>query len=89
MTLLLAFLLMLLTVGAMAIGVIMGRKPIAGSCGGIKALGLDAECEVCGGDPQACNRAGSAGRITAAQAEAASLGSDVASESGNRDVRTL
>ena len=34
MTFLVVFLVMVLVVGMMAIGVIMGRKPIAGSCGG-------------------------------------------------------
>ena len=28
-----------LVIGAMAIGVILGRKPIAGSCGGLATLG--------------------------------------------------
>ena len=33
-----------------------GRQPIAGSCGGMKALGMETECEVCGGDPQMCEK---------------------------------
>ena len=37
----------------MAVGVIFGRKPIAGSCGGMKALGMEMDCEVCG-DPEYC-----------------------------------
>ncbi len=45
---------MLIIVGGMAIGVMFGRKPIAGSCGGMAALGLDSECEVCGGNPDRC-----------------------------------
>ena len=45
---------MLVLIGAMAIGVLAGRKPISGSCGGMKALGLDMECEICGGDPARC-----------------------------------
>lgn len=56
MTLVLAFLFMLIIVAAMSVGVMMGRKPIAGSCGGMKALGLDTECEVCGGNPARCER---------------------------------
>ena len=54
-TVVLAFTVMLLLVAAMAVGVIMGRKPITGSCGGMKALGLDMECEICGGDPDRCD----------------------------------
>lgn len=54
MTLLLAFLIMLLIVAGMAVGVLFGRKPIAGSCGGMKALGIDMECEICGGDSTRC-----------------------------------
>jgi hypothetical protein len=57
MTAVLAFLLMLAAVGGMAIGVMFGRKPISGSCGGMKALGLDVECEICGGDPDRCDSA--------------------------------
>jgi uncharacterized protein len=54
MTLLLAFLVMLLIVGAMSLGVLLGRRPITGSCGGMARLGLDASCEVCGGDRAQC-----------------------------------
>jgi uncharacterized protein len=50
------FFVMLLFVAAMAVGVIMGRKPLAGSCGGVgKALGEpDYECHICGGDESKC-----------------------------------
>ena len=51
-----AFFVMLTLVAAMAIGVMFGRQPIAGSCGGMKALGMEMECEVCGGDPQMCEK---------------------------------
>lgn len=51
---LLSALLIGLVMAAMAVGVIMGRKPIKGSCGGIGALGLDTACEICGGDPERC-----------------------------------
>lgn len=46
---------MLLVVGAMAVGVMFGRKPIAGSCGGLAAVGIEGKCEICGGDPQLCD----------------------------------
>ncbi|SER02765.1 thiamine biosynthesis lipoprotein [Nitrosomonas sp. Nm51] len=39
-TFLAAFLVMAIAIAAMAIGVMMGRKPIAGSCGGLGRLGL-------------------------------------------------
>ncbi|ALM52870.1 (Na+)-NQR maturation NqrM [Halomonas huangheensis] len=45
---------MLLVVAAMAIGVIVGRKPIAGSCGGLNQLGLKDGCEICGGKDEVC-----------------------------------
>ncbi len=53
-TVVLAFVFMLIIVAAMAVGVMFGRQPISGSCGGMKALGLDVECEVCGGNPALC-----------------------------------
>ncbi|MCR9279259.1 MAG: (Na+)-NQR maturation NqrM [Pseudomonadaceae bacterium] len=55
LTALLAFLVMLMIVGGMAVGVIAGRKPIAGSCGGLNAMGADTECEICGGNPARCD----------------------------------
>ena len=55
---LLAFLLMALVVVGMSVGVMMGRKPIAGSCGGIGATGLDKSCGICGGDVTKCEEAG-------------------------------
>ena len=57
MTLLLAFADMLVLVAAMAVGVIFGRRPISGSCGGMKALGMNMECEICGGNPRRCESA--------------------------------
>lgn len=66
MTLFLVSLLIVgLVVAGMAIGVIMGRDPIKGSCGGIGALGMDTACEICGGDPRRCDeetRDGEVGR---------------------------
>ena len=35
-------------------GVVFGRKPIAGSCGGLKTMGEIGDCEICGGDPAKC-----------------------------------
>jgi uncharacterized protein len=53
-TLLFTFGFFLLMVAAMAVGVLAGRGPILGSCGGMSAL-LDSDCPVCGGDPDKCD----------------------------------
>lgn len=53
-TLLFTMLLMVLIVGGMAIGVIFGREPIKGSCGGLNNVGIDEDCEICGGNPAKC-----------------------------------
>lgn len=42
-TFLLAFCILLLVIGGMAIGVLVGRKPISGSCGGING----GRCKLC------------------------------------------
>lgn len=79
MTLLLAFLLMLVIVAAMSVGVILGRKPISGSCGGMRALGLNGECQVCGRQPGSCETSEDGlSRIPEARRHAASLATDAA-----------
>ncbi|TLX61724.1 ApbE family protein [Stutzerimonas nosocomialis] len=62
MTWLLVFSVMLLVVFGMAIGVIMGRKPIAGSCGGIANLGIEKECSICGGNREKCEEVNAEGK---------------------------
>ena len=54
MVFIMTFIFVVLIFAAMSIGVLMGRKPIKGSCGGMSAIGLDTECDVCGGKPQLC-----------------------------------
>ena len=54
MTVLLSMIVLLAVVGAMSIGVIMGRKPIKGTCGGLSAIGLKGDCEICGGNLEKC-----------------------------------
>lgn len=49
-TLALAFLIISAVIAAMSIGVIAGRSPIKGSCGGLNGRG----CELCSGK---CNEA--------------------------------
>ena len=53
---LLVFVVMLLVVAGMAVGVMAGRKPIAGSCGGIANLGIEKSCGICGNDFTKCTR---------------------------------
>lgn len=70
MTWLIVFLVMLLVVFGMSIGVIMGRKPIAGSCGGIANLGIEKECSICGGSREKCEE------VSAEKADASDLAYD-------------
>jgi hypothetical protein len=53
-TFLISALVFALVIAAMAVGVMAGRQPIKGSCGGIGQLGIDQSCTICGGDPQRC-----------------------------------
>lgn len=53
-TILLAIALVAMLFAAMAIGVMFGRKPIKGSCGGMSALGMKEDCVICGGDRGKC-----------------------------------
>lgn len=52
----LTFIILLATVAAMAVGVMKGRAPISGSCGGLNNLGVDGACEICGGNPANCEQ---------------------------------
>ncbi|MCV6612948.1 MAG: (Na+)-NQR maturation NqrM [Amphritea sp.] len=54
-TMILAFVVLGTVIVAMAVGVIMGRKPIAGSCGGLANVGIEGDCEICGGNPAKCD----------------------------------
>ena len=57
-TFLIVFAVFMLVIVAASVGVIMGRKPIKGSCGGVGAvLGeKDYICPVCGDDPNKCEK---------------------------------
>lgn len=63
-TFIIVFTMLMLAGAAMAIGVIFGRKPIKGSCGGLGAVGVERACGckgVCENDQAAdSNRAGKA-----------------------------
>ena len=56
-TVLLTMVVMIVLVAGMAIGVIFGREPIKGSCGGLNNAGVEGECEICGGNMQRCEEA--------------------------------
>lgn len=51
-TFILAFVLFLIMILAMAIGYVFQKKSIAGSCGGLGALGVDKACDC----PEPCDR---------------------------------
>jgi len=50
----LAFLIFVVAILAMSVGVIYGRAPLAGSCGGLNNMGEAGACEICGGDTSKC-----------------------------------
>jgi hypothetical protein len=52
---LLTFIILLAIVAGMAVGVIRGRKPIAGTCGGLNNMGEQGACDLCGGDTRKCD----------------------------------
>ena len=67
-----SFVFLLFLVGIMAIGVIAGKKPIAGSCGGMAAVGMESACDVCGGDKTKCDKESEeAGEVAAQNADLA------------------
>lgn len=49
-----SFIVLALIVAAMAIGVIMGRAPIKGTCGGLNNGDANSGCSLCGGNPSKC-----------------------------------
>jgi len=51
---LMTFVILLLIVAGMAIGVLRGRKPLAGTCGGLNNMGSGGSCDICGGDTKKC-----------------------------------
>ena len=51
---LIIFLVLILIITAMSVGVLFGKKPITGSCGGLANLEPGRECELCGGNPSKC-----------------------------------
>jgi hypothetical protein len=54
-TMILTLVVLLAVVVAMSVGVLLGRKPITGSCGGLANVGIEGKCSICGDDPQKCD----------------------------------
>lgn len=59
--LLISFVLIAVVILIMSVGVIMGRKPVQGSCGGLNNIAGMGECELCGGDQNKCDEVVAAG----------------------------
>lgn len=56
-TFVLSFLILTVIVAGMAVGVLFGRKPIKGTCGGLNNVNNaegQTSCQLCGGDPVKC-----------------------------------
>lgn len=59
--LLMSFILFAVVILIMSVGVIMGRKPVQGSCGGLNRIQGLGPCELCGGDKNKCDEVVAAG----------------------------
>lgn len=54
-TILATFAILLMVMAAMAVGVIFGREPIKGSCGGMSQITGSEGCDLCGGNAAKCD----------------------------------
>jgi len=63
MEMLLALVLFLVFFAAMALGVMLKGKPLAGSCGGAAALMGEKSCTFCGRDASTCERKGAEQKV--------------------------
>ncbi len=50
----LSFIIILVLVAGMSVGVIFSNRPIKGTCGGMAAMGIGQDCDICGGDLDKC-----------------------------------
>ncbi|HIX61314.1 MAG TPA: (Na+)-NQR maturation NqrM [Candidatus Halomonas stercoripullorum] len=83
-TFLIAFVVMLLLVAGMAVGIIMGRSPIAGSCGGLNRLGMKDGCEICGGKDEVCEEENRKRKAAERRASDISRGADLGYDASRR-----
>lgn len=79
-TFLLVLALVLVLMAAMSIGVILGRKPISGTCGGLNNAGVGGPCDICGGDTSKCEEEND-------RVAAKATGKDLAYDASARDPR--
>ena len=54
-TLILSFVFISLAVAGLSAGVLLGGKPIQGSCGGLNNFADGGSCELCGGSQDKCD----------------------------------
>lgn len=54
LTVLLTVVIVALLFAAMAVGVLLGRAPMKGSCGGLGAVGIEGDCGACGRRHEDC-----------------------------------
>ena len=57
MTVIITFFIMAMVILLMSVGVLLGRKPVQGSCGGLNTIDGLSEFEICGGDSSKCEQA--------------------------------
>lgn len=69
LTILFTVLIVLALFAAMAVGVLFGRAPIKGSCGGLGAVGIKENCDFCGGRREECPKAKARAAAQAAAAQ--------------------
>lgn len=77
-TIIAAAIFLMLVMAAMSIGVLLGRKPIAGSCGGVGAAMNDPDyvCDLCGNDPNKCEEQSQAAASSAKKSGVAFYNAD-------------
>lgn len=73
----------------MAVGVLMGRKPIAGSCGGLAQVGLNGECKVCGKTPGSCDTEEFSVDIGQSNGQSVNVIDAMASKSSKLEARSI
>lgn len=72
--------IVVILVAGMSVGVIFGRKPISGSCGGLGAMGISKSCDICGGNTQKCEDENE--RLVAESRSAEALSYDASNKDG-------